>query len=370
MIRQRSTAQQTRISVLLAILCCHAVPATARAQTRADSISRRRVQPLPAIASAPETGLQYGATVLAVWEPAAILETRPSSLTASALRTAKQQTRVKLDAEHWSRGNERRVAGSLQWQKFPLPYFGIGSTSAVAEKDRFTPRGFEATVSVQQRVRASWYATGSVRHVDQQITFDSGGTTDPQLLIGGTGGTITELSVGAVTDTRDNLFAPRRGRWVQLSYARSASGVWSDFSFGTLRIDARGYRSIAREHVLAAQLQVTSVDGAPPFDQMALIGSSDIMRGYARGRYRDRSTIALQGEYRTPIRHHLGVVLFGGAGTLAPRLESLFSHGWIPSYGSGLRFELDRRQHTAIRADYGRGRDGASGVYIGFNTAF
>ncbi len=38
--------------------------------------------------------------------------------------------------------------------------------------------------------------------------------------------------------------------------------------------------------------------------------------------------------------------------------------------GAGLRFQIDQRQRTGVRADYGRGRDGASGLYIGFNQAF
>jgi hypothetical protein len=31
---------------------------------------------------------------------------------------------------------------------------------------------------------------------------------------------------------------------------------------------------------------------------------------------------------------------------------------------------LDQRQGTSVRVDYGRGRDAASGLYIGFNQAF
>jgi hypothetical protein len=46
----------------------------------------------------------------------------------------------------------------------------------------------------------------------------------------------------------------------------------------------------------------------------------DIMRGYARGRYRDRWLLAAQGEYRSPVRKRLGGVLFAGAGVSAPGL--------------------------------------------------
>jgi outer membrane translocation and assembly module TamA len=325
---------------------------------------------LPALASAPETGLQYGATVLAVWEPARILATRPSSVTASALRTAKQQTRLRVDAEHWTKGNARRLAGSLQWQQFPLPYFGVGDRSPSSAEETFTPTGLEATVVLQQRVARAWYASGGIRHLSQRIVTDTSGALRTANVVGRDGGTLTEWSAGLQTDSRDNLFAPRQGRWVQLSYGRSVRGLLSDYTYGTLRLDARRFDAIATEHVVATQVQVVAVDGNAPFDQLALVGNSDILRGYARGRYRDGATAAIQSEYRSPIRRRVGVVVFGGVGAAARRLASLDADRLLPSYGAGLRVVLDQRLRTGIRADYGRGRGGASGLYIGFNQAF
>ena len=344
--------------------------ATASSTGPADSVGRRRIQPLPALASAPETGLQFGATVLAVWQPAQHLATRPSSLLASVLRTTNQQTRIRAEGEHWSGGNARRVSGSLQWQQFPLPYFGVGDRTLASAEEVFIPKGTEGAVALQQRIVGAWYATGGVRHLDQHITPDSVGVLRTGSVLGSEGGTITEWSTGVMTDTRDNLFAPRTGRWVQLGYARSIRGAWSDYAFGTLRLDARTYHAIATQHVIATQLQIVGIDGAAPFDQLALVGNSDMLRGYARGRYRDRWLAAAQGEYRSPVRHRVGGVLFAGAGLSAPALDALSGRRLLPSYGAGLRFQIDQRQRTGVRADYGRGRDGASGLYIGFNQAF
>ena len=126
------------------------------------------MQPLPALGFAPETGLQLGATVLAVWEPASRLRTRPASLTASALRTAKSQTRLRIDGEHWSTGNARRIAALLQWQEFPLPCFGIGDRTPDSAEEVYVPRGTEGTLALQQRIAGAWYATAAVRHLDQR----------------------------------------------------------------------------------------------------------------------------------------------------------------------------------------------------------
>ena len=362
----------TRLVALASLLSVATTLAAQSAATtaRSDSVGRRRIQPLPALGSAPETGLQYGATVLAVWEPAARLKTRPASLTAAALRTAKSQTRLRIDGEHWSTGNARRIAGSLQWQEFPLPYFGIGDRTLASAEEVYVPRGTEATLTLQQRIAGAWYATAGLRHLDQRITPDTVGVLRDDAVVGSRGGVMTEFTAGVLNDTRDNLFSPGAGRLMQLAYSRSDEAVWSDFTYGTLRLDVRQYRTAHREHVFATQLQVTGVDGAAPFDQLALIGNSDIMRGYKRGRYRDRWTAALQGEYRTPVRRRLGAALFAGAGMAAPSLDAFGDSRLLPTYGAGLRVQIDQRQRTGVRADYGRGADGASGLYIGFNQAF
>jgi hypothetical protein len=365
------TIRSTWLTVVASALLVSPVAAQGGAERpAADTLGRRRIQPLPALGSAPETGLQFGATVLAVWEQPASRHARPASLTAAVIRTAKSQTRVGIVAEHWSAGNARRVGGSLQWQQFPLPYYGIGDNTPKSSEETFTPRGVEGTLTVQQRVARSWYATGGLRHLNQRIGTDSTGVLRSRTILGSTGGDITELSAGFQTDTRDNLFAPHHGRWVTLSYARSAKGALSDYTYGTARLDARMYTSLAAGHVLATQVQIVSVDGGAPFDQLALVGNSDILRGYARGRYRDRATAAAQAEYRTPTRRRLGAVAFGGLGVAAPRLSAVTDARLLPTYGVGLRAQIDARQRTGVRMDYGRGRDGASGLYIGFNQAF
>ncbi len=346
-------------------------PANATAQSAPDStVGRRRIQPLPALGSAPETGLQFGATVLAVVDRPAMDHARPASLIATAIRSTKAQTRISIEGEHWTRHNGRRVNALLAWQKFPLPYYGIGDSAAAGSKEIFTPKGVEAIAGVQQRLRGHWYVTGGLRFVDQSITPDTIGVLRQRTLTGSDGGRLVELSVGALLDSRDNLFAPQRGTFAQVTYTRNDDAFGSPFQYDRTRVDARHYRTLTGTHVLAAQLLVLGVGGGTPFDQLALVGGGDIMRGYARGRYRDRRLAAAQVEYRSPIVHRLGLVAFAGAGTIGRSWDTLTGSRLLPTYGGGVRVQIDPRQRTAVRVDYGLGRDSASGLYIGFNQAF
>ena len=373
-IASRDLPAALALALALAGIIAMAAPRPCRAQT-ADSgsgrsVSHRRIQPLPAIGSAPETGLQFGATVLAVWEPAVERRTRPTSLLAYALRTRKDQTRIGVEADHWTAGNAQRLAATLQWQEFPLAYHGTGDRSVETARELLTPRGFSGSLTVQQRLRGAIYAALGFVHADQQVQTEIGGALASGAIVGAGGGRTSEITLGLLSDTRDHLFAPHSGLWVQLGYTRSIDGLWSDFAYGRFRLDARSYHAIGGEHVLAAQVLMVGLDGRPPFDRLALVGGSDILRGYAMGRYRDQVLVASQTEYRTPLKRRLGAVLFVGAGLSSPSLTSLGDRVLLPSYGAGLRGQIDRTQRTSVRVDYGRGRDGASGLYIGFNQAF
>ncbi|QJR34105.1 BamA/TamA family outer membrane protein [Gemmatimonas groenlandica] len=353
------------------VLSLAGAPTSTRAQSVSDStVGRRRIQPLPALGSAPETGLQYGATVLAVFDAPAQDHARPASLIATALRSTKSQTRISVEGEHWSRQNARRLNALVAWQKFPLPFYGIGDATAEGDKEIFTPKGIEAIAGIQQRVRGSWYATGGIRLLDQSITADTIGVLRRGTLTGSDGGRLVELSVGALLDSRDNLFAPRRGTFAHVTYTHNDDDLGSPFQYDRVRLDARHYRTLTGTHVVAAQLLVLGVTGDAPFDQLALVGGGDIMRGYSRGRYRDQRMAAAQVEYRTPLVHRLGLVAFAGAGTVASKWDALTDARLLPTYGGGVRVQIDPQQRTAVRLDYGLGRDSSSGLYIGFNQAF
>ena len=91
-----------------------------------------------------------------------------------------------------------------------------------------------------------------------------------------------------------------------------ATGAWgaevlgSDHQFGRYVGDARRYVRLGHG-VLAAQAYVEASSGRVPFDQMAMLGSGSVMRGYVRGRYRDRSLAAVQMEYRLTLAGRLGL---------------------------------------------------------------
>lgn len=348
-----------------------ALPLGLGAQAGEDSVTgRRRLQPLPAIGSSPETGLQLGATLLGVHESPPFMRARPTALVASVLRSTRGQMRASAEGEHWTADNRWRWHGLLAWQRFPMPYHGIGDRTTSDSGMQYASRSMEVVFTAQRRVRGAWYATAGARWMQQRIRNGADvrtlvATPEP---LGTDGGTIVETTVGMQHDSRDGLFAPMSGGLTQLSVTTSAPGA--SFDYERLRMDTRRYIPLGRGQVLALHALLLGTSPGAPFDQLALAGGADMLRGYARGRFREEWLMAGQLEYRSPIRKRVGAVVFTGLGAVGRDMPALHRALPLPTVGAGLRYQLDAVQRTAIRVDYGRGRSGASGLYIGFNQAF
>ena len=365
---------------VLALAAAALLPAGLRAQ-RGDSLAatapaeprpRARTVVLPYVGSAPETGFQYGATVFRVRQPADSA-TRPSTAQLFAAHTARSQTRAFAELDHWTAGNTWRWTTRLEWQRFPLPYYGTGDRAPASAEETYTPRGVLAVATVQRRVRGPLYALGGYRFQDFTVVETA---ADGVLRLGGVvgsrGGRVGQLQGGALWDSRDNVFAPHRGTFVQATGSVAAAAVGSRYDFTRVVVDARRFVRVGDRRVVAVQGVVETTGGTAPFDQLSLVGGSSYFRGYARGRFRDRHLASVQAEYRAPVVGRLGWAAFAGGGRVTGRAGDLAGGDarFLPSYGVGARWLLFPRTRSTVRVDYGRGADGQSGLYVALNEAF
>lgn len=330
-----------------------------------------RVFVLPYLGSAPETGLQYGATAFRVARPADG-ETRPSTAQLFASYTAKRQARAFVELDRWSRANRWHTIAHLEWARTPLLFYGFGDRADESAEEVYTPRGVVAALQLQRRVAGAVYLVGGYRFQDFRVATDPLGALASGGVRGATGGRVGQLQAGVQRDDRDDVFAPHRGSFVQATASLAGHGAGSDYAFRRLVVDARRFVPSGADRTLALQLVSETTAGDAPFDQLSLVGGSSYLRGYARGRYRDRDLLSAQAEYRAPLWRRLGWTAFAGAGRIAPRPGGLFagSARTLPSYGVGLRRTLFAGSRSDIRVDYARGLAGQSGVYVALNEAF
>jgi outer membrane protein assembly factor BamA len=356
----RYSASGTFITLLVALMAT-------RVSVLAAQVTSIRV--LPVIGSAPETGFVGGATALRVSSSATDTSTRPSTDQFYAAYTAKQQFRAFVSTDRWSAGNRWGMNSQLEYQRFPQPFYGIGIDAPESAEEWYEARSVIANVMGRRKLARALYAQLGYRFSTTSIRdADEGGMIDSGELLGASGGVVSQLVGGGAWDSRDNIFAPAKGSFAQATVAYSDPALGADYRFARYTADARRYRRIGRG-VLAGQAYFEATSGDAPFDQLSLLGSGMIMRGYVRGRYRDQDLAAAQLEFRMPVVGRFGAAAFAGAGTVAPNLSSLASTTVLPSYGAGVRWLLLPKQGTTVRVDYGMGKN-ASGLYIAFNEAF
>ena len=358
------------VGIVLALLALGTVVATGQepAGQHDSSGARRRVFPVPVVAYAPETGLQLGVAVVAVWSPSLRARARPSTALLTAVYTVKHQYTLSLWTDRWSRGDRWHVTGEVGLTRFPSGFHGIGA-AATDSSEPYTPQTAYLTASVQRRLGRQVYigAGYAIRHT-RMVETAPGGLLAAGTIVGSRGGTEAVVTLEGILDTRDALYMTRRGAYLRLAGGAAGAAVGADHAYRRLTGDVRAYRAVGPA-VVAAQLFVDATDGAVPFELLPRLGGQSLLRGYTEPRFRDGAMGAGQVEVRAPVAGIFGAAIFLGAGTTAPSFADL-SRGVVRVTGGvGTRILLDRAAGLQLRLDYAWARGGGA-FYVAAGDAF
>ncbi|MDH4196837.1 MAG: outer membrane protein assembly factor [Candidatus Aminicenantes bacterium] len=326
---------------------------------------------LPVIFSMPETGWAGGVGGLFTVRPAGSAPTaRPSSLSFYAIYTERKQFEIDLKPEVYLQNERYFLSAELIINKFPNKYWGIGNDVPKSWEENYTPRTLSADLSFQRKLFPAQrlyvgllYRFEHIKMLKTEKTLAAGG------IPGFEGGTTAGAGFIVNWDSRDNVFYPRSGNYFQVKTVFHGGLLGSDYTFSLLDVDLRKYLTLPHRSVLALQTVIQTYSGTAPFYRMSRLGGDATMRGYYKGRYRDRSYLALQAEVRFPVWWRFSGVVFGGFGQVADGLGRLRLEGFKPAVGIGLRFLIAPKEGTNLRIDQAFGR-GSSGFYFNANEAF
>jgi hypothetical protein len=333
--------------------------------------ARTHVIILPIVYYTPETQLAFGAGGVINFRLGRISnETRPSSLWLLAVYTQKKQFQVQLTPEIYLRKNSFVLNMALRYERFPQKFYGVGNDVPASEEESYTPKTAGFRVALKKRFLGHFYA-GLQYELENTVILATapGGLLESGDIAGSRGGWISGLGVNISWDSRDNVFFPRRGRFFSLAADVYARVLGSDFNYTSIIVDLRTYVPVAAAQVLAFQAYFKTRGGNPPFYQLALLGGDSIMRGYYRGRYRDKTLVAVQAEYRVPVWWRFGAAAFAGLGEVGAGLEDFRLGNLRYSLGFGVRFKLDTREGTNVRVDFAWGEH-SHGLYMTVQEAF
>lgn len=330
-----------------------------------DQLSGENWTFIPALTYSPETSLGLGLRAIKIIRSEGDPKRRPSTIPITLLYTLNKQIIFTSSLDLWLNGNADHLYGRLELSDYPFKFYGVGNNLSENNAEDYASRSMDLQVSYQKLVVGSLYLGPKYRfNLGDIYKKQIGGMLETGNIAGSEGQRISGLGIGLSFDTRNNIFQPERGVLHQAQLMSYQSFLGSDFIFSQYQLDLRKYVKTYESQVLAVQAWYSLTAGRPPFQQLSLLGGSDIMRGYFEGRYRDRHAMVYQVEYRIPVYRKLGVVLFGSTGQVAGQLSSFTISGFKYGGGLGFRYRLTE-DGLNIRLDLAYGDQAA--FYFGLN---
>ena len=325
---------------------------------------------LPIIYYTPETSLAFGLGgmyVLKGSEPNQ--KSRPSSVLMSIVRTRKKQLIVEIYPDFYVKKGTYHLVPNFNYRTYSERFYGIGSNTKKDTEEEYSFRSFKLDLTLQREVSEKFYAGIQYEFEYNKITdVEAGGMLDTEDIVGKQPGASSGFGLVVNWDTRDNIFFPRRGKYCLVSAKFFNPFFGGNYSFSRFNFEFRQYISFFPTHTLALQGYIDINTGEPPFQKLSLIGGQYMMRGYYKGRFRDKNMIALQMEYRIHLFWKLGLVGFLGFGDVANTLHMFKLGSFKYSGGLGIRYKINR-EGNHLRLDFGFGRE-TFGVYFAVNEAF
>ncbi|MGF7231108.1 BamA/TamA family outer membrane protein [Arachidicoccus sp.] len=346
--------------------------------SKRDSVRKNTFFPFPVGAYSPETSLEYGvAAIYSFYVSKTDQIERPSTLNFLGTHTTKNQTKLKLTSDIWSKENKYHYTTEFRYQDFPYYFYGIGNNTQTGDKDLINEKKWVLDGAVDKRIAKNYYvglAAGIEKYTNEEVT--SGGIFLTGNYYGKNGGKRAYIGIEQIYDSRDNISYTTKGLYGKLSFDYTPNLFGGTNFTGTdIDFDGRYFMPITSKITLAINGIYRHIDAVNvPFYLLPKLGGEDMMRGYYQGRYRDRSLIAGQSEIRYHFIPRFGIVAFGGLGAVYGE-EKLSLDMLKPSYGAGLRYFFDLNKGLTLRLDYGFGQKvynekRQSGVYFSMDEAF
>lgn len=260
-----------------------------------------------------------------------------------------------------------RIDYTVYFYSFPCDFWGMGYDMGDDDANKSDMKRWQARIKANFLFRvAPQLYMGPLFSYDYVI----GHRIERPELLEGMDRRTSNIGVGlALTyDTRDVMTNPHRGWYLNLAQCFRPRFMGNKYAFSTTDLQANTYQHLWRGATIAGDVRATFNFGNPSWGMMALLGSSNSMRGYYEGRYRDKHKIEAQVELRQHVWRRNGITVWAGAGTVFDKFSAIRSSHILPNYGLGYRWEF--KKNVNVRLDYGFGKSGQSGFLFNINEAF
>lgn len=269
------------------------------------------------------------------------------------------------DMRYWLDGRLQTLAG-VMYASVNLDFYGVGDDPALANNSlRYNLEPVGGLLQAKYRLGESrvWAGLGYA-FASTDVSFDAPAGTP------GLPSFRNESNVGGLTpsltyDSRDTIFTPTRGSYVEAQVGVFSEALGSDDEFQRAQVIAMHFMPLSERLFLGVRGQVSASFGDTPFYLRPFI----YLRGEPAMRYQGEEIAQIEGELRWQFWQRVSVVGFVGTGVAWNDFERLDDSQSIVTGGTGLRYELARKYGLHAGVDIAFGPDNTA-VYVQVGSAW
>ena len=270
-----------------------------------------------------------------------------------------------MDSRYWLEDHLQTLTGGI-YASVNLDFHGVGSDSQLQNNPlryNLEPKG--GMLIAKYRLAESRYWAGlGYAFASTRVSFDAPDTT-PTLpdydRVSNMGMLLPSLNL----DTRDTVFTPVRGVYLELSANVAGKWLGGDNNFVRPSLTAIQYLPLPHDFYFGLNLQGSASFGDAPFYMRPYIS----LRGVPVMRYQGEEVLSLEGELRWQFWKRFSILGFVGAGNAWNNFENLDNSQGVVSGGGGFRYELARKYGIHMGADLAFSRD-TTAFYIQVGSAW
>lgn len=270
-------------------------------------------------------------------------------------------------------GGSRDGAAGIALFELNYDFFGVGVKDGNADHSvPISQNGDAEMIQMLGRVYGRFFAGPRYLHRGVTTTLKEGAATDAisDIARQQPDYNVSALGIETAYDSRDQEDTPHRGTLAEATAMFGRDWLGTDQPFNYYRGWINQYVPLSSGGaMLAFRALGCSVDANAPVWELCLYGVQSDLRGYAGGRYRDRTMFATQAEIRVPVADRLGAALFGGVGGVARAFSAYAVDQLLPAGGLGLRYLVSESYHLNVGADVAWGKNGAA-FYLRLGEAY
>lgn len=340
-------------------------------RTLSDTLSEEKsgIFVLPLIYYTPDTRWAFGAAGVYYFKlpgkDSTEHETRMSNVQFLTDYSQNKQLDVWGQWNIFTRNENFLLKGEARFRNFPDRFYGIGNNTPKSNDERYEYNLLSFKTLVLKKVRHATFV-GLDYHIEKEYGFKytPDGILEKGDITGYNGSIGSAIGVVALFDSRDNVINTYKGSLLEISSYFYTKALGSTYQFSYFNFLYQKFWQIKRKQIIAWQTKLRYGIGAVPFLDMSTVGNDDMLRGYAKNRFRDVSFMGTQVEYRFPLFWRFGGVVFSGVGDVFNKPEEMTTRTAKYSIGGGLRFVVNPAERLNIRLDYGYGREGGHFYFI------